>query len=132
MGLKISDESMTGDRTRHIAAYLANPAGPDDPQKPYWLVSWLPGRKLTRSQAVTAVMLAETTASGLQPGDRRWPHIDAWAAELGLTGSDAVVRTSEPLDPEDDWYASTADPDCDRVEDAEMADVQAREREAEA
>ena len=132
MGLKISDESMTGDRTRHIAAYLANPAGPDDPQEPHWAVSWLPGRKLTRNEAVTAMMLAETTASGLQPGDRRWPHIDAWAHELGLTGPDAVVRTSEPLDPEDDWYASTDDPDRDRLEDAEMADVQAHEREAEA
>ncbi len=27
---------------------------------------------------------------------RLWPHVDGWAAELGLTGPDAVVRASEP------------------------------------
>jgi len=27
---------------------------------------------------------------------RLWPHVDAWAAELGLTGPDAVARASEP------------------------------------
>jgi hypothetical protein len=26
---------------------------------------------------------------------RLWPHIDAWAGELGLTGPDAVVRVSD-------------------------------------
>ncbi len=130
MAIKITDETMSSDRTCHLAAYLANPAGPDDPQEPYWLVSWLPDRGLTRSQAVTAMMLAETTAGGLEPGDRRWPHIDGWAAELGLTGTDAVVRASKPLEPEAGWYAPAADPGRDRLEDAEMADVQAHEREA--
>ena len=131
MAIKITDETMSSDRTCHLAAYLANPAGPDDPQEPYWLVSWLPDRGLTRSQAVTAMMLAETAASGLEAGDRRWPHIDGWAAELGLTGTDAVARASKPMEPEGDRHAPAADPGRDRLEDAEMADVQqAHEREA--
>src|SRR5258708_2798739 len=105
MAIKITDETMTSDRTRHLAAYLDNPAGPDDPQEPYWLVSWLPDRKLTRSQAVTAMTLAETVSGGGARSDRMWPFVCSWAGELGLTGSDAVVRASEPLEPEDDWYA---------------------------
>ena len=27
---------------------------------------------------------------------RLWPHIEGWAAELGLTGHDAVNRISQP------------------------------------
>jgi hypothetical protein len=60
-----------------------------------WEVSWLPGQYLDRNEAITAMVLADTTASGdVNPGDRLWPHIRGWAAELRLTAHDAVARTA--------------------------------------
>jgi hypothetical protein len=121
MAIKITDESMTSDRTRHTARLVHYEAGDA------WHVSWLPGRVLDRNAAITAMNLAQTVGGGLEPGDRRWPHIDAWAEELGLTGPDAVVRAAEPGH---DWHTAAEDPDRDRVEDAEMAGHQAGEPEA--
>jgi hypothetical protein len=63
-----------------------------------WEVSWLPGRTLTRTQATTAMVIANVVGGrgvGLAD-DPIWPHLDNWAAELGLSGADAVVRVSEP------------------------------------
>src|SRR6266568_3830976 len=63
-----------------------------------WEVSWLPGRTLDRNQAVTAMTIADIVGGrgvGLSE-DPIWPHLDNWAAELGLSGPDAVVRASEP------------------------------------
>lgn len=63
-----------------------------------WQASWLPGRTLTRDQATTAMVIA-TIAGGRGVGpseDPIWPHLESWAAELGLSGPDAVVRASEP------------------------------------
>jgi hypothetical protein len=63
-----------------------------------WRVSWLPGRALSRTQAITAMVIA-TIVGGQGVGlsdDPLWPHLDNWAAELGLSGSDAVVRAFEP------------------------------------
>ena len=41
--------------------------------------------------------LADTAAqTGLHQGHRLWPHIQSWAAELGLTAPDAITRASEP------------------------------------
>jgi hypothetical protein len=67
-----------------------------------WRVSWLPDRLLTRAQAEAAMSIAE--AAGQMPSDcgpelyddTFWTRVDAWAAELGLVGSDAVVRAIEP------------------------------------
>ena len=43
------------------------------------------------------MVLADTTASGdVRPGDRLWPQIWSWAAELRLTAHDAVTRTASP------------------------------------
>ena len=51
-----------------------------------WVVSWLPSRLLTRSQAVTAMTLAETMCGpNIPPDSRMWPHIDGWCRELGLS-----------------------------------------------
>lgn len=88
MTLRIGDQEMTSDATRHTARQI---------QPGVWSVSWLPGRRLDRNQATTAMVLAETVATNeLHSGHRLWPHIDQWAAELGLTGPAAVVRASEP------------------------------------
>ena len=67
-----------------------------------WRVTWLPGRVLTRIQAITAMELAD--AVGQMPADCDpevyddgfWSRADSLAAELGLTGPAAVVRASEP------------------------------------
>ena len=85
---------MSSDMTRHTAQ-----ASPDG-----WEVSWLPGRVLSRDQATTAMVLTEAVAQMQAEGLSRvvdhthpmWRFIDAWAAELGLSGPDAVVRISEP------------------------------------
>jgi hypothetical protein len=66
-----------------------------------WRVSWLPDRLLTRTQAEAAMSIAE--AVGQMPSDcdpdlyddTFWTRVDAWAAELGLAGPDAVVRAME-------------------------------------
>jgi hypothetical protein len=82
---RIMDSVMFSDQTRHTAE--KQPDGT-------WILSWLPGRPLTRNQAITGMTIAEAVSRGLQPGDRLWPHLDGWASELGLSGPDAVVRAS--------------------------------------
>jgi hypothetical protein len=55
-------------------------------------VSWLPDRPLTHNQAVTALVLAMCVTDGATgPAHPRWPHVQGWAAELGLTAPDAVT-----------------------------------------
>ena len=106
MAITITNLIMRSDQTSHTARLWAgHTTGPGESEGPTpspWRVSWLPGRDLTRNQAVTAMTLAETagTTGDLHHGHRLWPFIDSWAAELGLTGPDAVVRASEPPDPE--------------------------------
>jgi hypothetical protein len=113
MSITITAERLTSDRTRHAAT-------PVDPADPYgrWVVSWLPDRTLTRNQAITAMTLAEEVAVITDDGqivDHRhpmWPAIDAWAAELDLTGPRAMVLVSETaadMDPvHDAWMAANA------------------------
>ena len=63
-----------------------------------WQVSWLPGRVLTAT-APSPPWSSPTAATGvhdLNERHRLWPHIESWAAELGLTGPDAVARASQP------------------------------------
>jgi hypothetical protein len=89
---------MTSDQTRHSAT--AWPV-PDEPT--LWSVTWLPGCALTRNQAITAMTLAEMIAVHADDltdsGSKYWLFIDGWAAELGITGPNAVAEAS--LSPED-------------------------------
>ena len=82
----ITDTHMTSPATPHTATATGHG----------WEVSWLPGRTLTRNQAITAMTIA-TIASGGVPraDDPIWLHLDGWAAELSLTAPGAVVRASE-------------------------------------
>jgi hypothetical protein len=63
-------------------------------------VSWLPGRTLTQNQAVTAMTIAEAVAGHADDladnGSTWWLHIDQWAAELGITGPNAVAEVAPP------------------------------------
>ena len=89
MTLTIHDTTMTGDHTPHTARQLPG-------RQPGWEVSWLPGQPLDRNTAVTAMILADTTAQAdLHEGHRLWPHIQGWAAELGLTAPEAITRITQ-------------------------------------
>jgi hypothetical protein len=60
-------------------------------------VSWLPGRVLDRNSTITAMILADQAGEhDVNERHRLWPIIQSWAAELGLTGSDAVNGVSRP------------------------------------
>ena len=86
MSIKITDEAMTSGTTPHSAR--AEEEG--------WSVTWLPGRVLTRNQATTAMVLAETVAGGINDHtDKRWLFIEGWADELGITGADAVAKINQ-------------------------------------
>ena len=89
MTLTINDTTMTSDQTAHTARQAADRNG--------WEVSWLPGRTLDRNTAITAMILADTTAErDLHEDHRLWPHIQSWAGELGLTAPGAIARVSQP------------------------------------
>jgi hypothetical protein len=91
MTLTINDTTMTSDQTGHTARQAPG-------RQHEWEVSWLPGQIMDRNTAITAMILADTVAEGdMHEGHRALPHIDGWAAELGLTGSDAIERASQPL-----------------------------------
>ena len=90
MTLTIYDTAMTSDQTGHTARQAPG-------RQHEWEVSWLPGQIMDRNTAITAMILADTAGEAdLHEGHRLWPHIEGWAAELGLTGSDAVARASQP------------------------------------
>ena len=91
MTLTINDTTMTSDQTPHTARHEHSRNG--------WQVSWLPGRILDRNSAITAMVLADTSADDrVREGHRLWPHIQSWAAELGLTGPEALAAASRPPD----------------------------------
>ena len=90
MTLTINDTTMTSDQTTHTARLAPG-------SQHLWEVSWLPGEVLNRNSAITAMILADhADERDLNEGHRLWPHVEGWAAELGLTGSDAVNRVSQP------------------------------------
>ena len=90
MTLTIDDTAMTSDQTSHAARQARG-------RQHEWEVSWLPGQIMDRNTAITAMILADTAAEAdVHEGHRLWPFIQGWAAELGLTGSNAIARASQP------------------------------------
>jgi hypothetical protein len=90
MTLTINDTTMTSDRTTHTARQAPGP-------QPGWEVSWLPDQTLDRNTAITAMTLADLAGEqNLYQGHRLWPHVQSWAAELGLTAPDAIERATQP------------------------------------
>ena len=84
-GITITEDTMTSELTSHRAKHINHG----------WKVTWLPGRMLDRNQATTAMVLAERAAQGVGARDPDWPFIESWAAELGLTGAEAVSQIVE-------------------------------------
>jgi hypothetical protein len=90
MTLTIFDTRILSDQTGHTAWLTASPT-------PGWQVTWLPGRRLDRNTAITAMTLADTASEGrIQPGHRLWPALQSWSEELGLSATDALTRISQP------------------------------------
>jgi hypothetical protein len=90
MTLTINDTTMTSDQTTHIARQAHSP-------QRGWEVTWLPGQLLDRNTAITAMTLADLAGEpDLGEGHRLWPAVQNWSAELGLSGSDAISRASQP------------------------------------
>jgi hypothetical protein len=88
MAIKIGDTAMTSETTGHSARHLPSGA---------WRVTWLPGSDLNRNEAITAMTLAETVANRpVTTEDRLWPHIEGWAAELGMGAEAAILGVRQP------------------------------------
>jgi len=89
MTLTIQDDSISSDHTTHTARLA-----PRHERSRH--VSWLPGGLMDRNTAITTMVLADGVAPGdVHAGHRIWPHIEDWAAELGLTAHDDLGRASE-------------------------------------
>lgn len=93
MALTITENKITGSGTRHTAI-LVGYTGAEEGTG--WRVSWLPGRLLDSNQAVTAMMIAEMCAGGIEPGSVRWVQVAGWAGELCVAAGDAVRLAAEP------------------------------------
>ena len=105
MTLTINDTTMTSDQTAHTARLAPG-------RQHRWEVSWLPGRALDRNSAITAMTLADlTTERDLDERHQLWPFIQGWAAELGLTGSDAINRVSRATGPRQQRERDSGRPD---------------------
>lgn len=90
MALRITGELISSDQTAHTARLARS-------NWHVWEVSWLPGWYVSHQTAIIAMTLAEAAAATeLHPWHRLWPHIEGWAAELGLTAPDALARASQP------------------------------------
>ena len=86
--LWIQRHAITSDHTRHAARPVLGAIHA-------WEVTWLPGRHLSRGEAVTAMVLADVTARQyVHERHWVWPHVQGWAAELGLTAPDALSLTA--------------------------------------
>jgi hypothetical protein len=100
---RITGAAMTSNATRHTATVDPRVVDVVEGGPTAWKVSWLPGRLFTRNQAITAMTIAEAVAVHADDladnASRWWLHIDGWAAELGITGPNAVAEAS--LSPED-------------------------------
>jgi hypothetical protein len=84
MTLTITDGKITSDQTEHTAELRHFEPGDA------WRVSWLPKRLMDRNAAITAMTLAEQFDRNGLWDYRSSANIDAWAAELGLSGPQAI------------------------------------------
>jgi hypothetical protein len=87
MSITITPKGMHSDQVWHWAV----PRNQDE-EYGEWVVSWLRDRSITRNQAITAMTIAELVTAGHGDRDENRRQIDQFAAELGLTGTDAVTR----------------------------------------
>jgi hypothetical protein len=106
MALNIQPDGITSDHTVHSAL-------PATDARHLWEVSWLPGRRVSRNNAITAMVIADLASPGhIDTGHWLWLHIERWAAELALTGPEALTKIANPPNWEDvDWGGAPEDPE---------------------
>jgi hypothetical protein len=86
MSIGLTDSQMVCNETGHTAQL-----GEEG-----WAVSWLPGRSLTRDEAITAMVLGEAAGRDPEPGSALWAAAESWAGELGLPNASAAIRMARP------------------------------------
>jgi hypothetical protein len=90
MALTILPDAITSDRTLHVAV-------PATDGRHLWEVSWLPGRRVSRDNAITAMVLADHASFGdMDAVHWLWPHFEGWASELALTAPEALTQIANP------------------------------------
>ena len=100
MTVTINDTTMTSDQTAHTARQASASQHLRE-------MSWLPGKALDRTSAITAMTLAgHASEHSLDERHRLWPFIQSWAAELGLTAPDVLAHLARPSD----WTMSADSP----------------------
>ena len=105
MTLTITGTTMTSDQTAHTARLAPGSQHLRE-------MSWLPGRALDRDSAITAMTLAGHVGDhDLNERHQLWPFIESWAAELGLTGSGAIHRITQPGGPRQQHDRESERPD---------------------
>jgi len=84
--LQYTDTAITSDATHHAANLLI-------PEANVWSLSWTPGMFRFR-QAEDAILLAEAAGQlvPLNSRDDAWRRIDEYAEQLGMSGTDAMLR----------------------------------------
>ena len=107
MTVTIIDTTMTSDQTGHTARQASASQHLRE-------VSWLPGKALDRTSATTAMTPAGPAGEAdLNEQYQLWPFIESWAAELGLTGSDAISRACQPSTPRQQHDRESERPDLE-------------------
>jgi hypothetical protein len=95
MALLIIADLITSDISPHDARRVTTCDGIDS-----WELSWLPGRRFTGYQAVTAMSAADHLARNPRPHDRIWWLIETWMADLALDQAEwPWPDQTEQLDP---------------------------------
>jgi hypothetical protein len=89
MGLTSLPDGITSDGTTHTARPAAD-------IKYLWEASWLPGRRVTRDDAVTAMPLADLVGPDTNSGHRLWARMEAGVRELGVSAPEALDRLAVP------------------------------------
>ena len=95
---------MTSDQTAHTARLAPG-------SQQLWEVSWLPSLRTNSAITAMATFADLTGEHDLNEQHQLWPFIQGWAAELGLTGSDAIGRVSRPASPRQQHDRESERPD---------------------
>ncbi|MGW4247219.1 hypothetical protein [Nocardia sp. NPDC004722] len=99
MTLHLTDRSITSDITPEVAYYIPDPGGGS------WMLSWLPGRLLTREQALEGMRLDELLSDPLVEGEAALWAGGVSAASLGVDLTEVVVRLVARIAERDAWRA---------------------------
>ncbi len=81
MSLRVNSERITSEVTG-VSAKFHPDAGADG--EGAWVLSAMPGRLLTRDEALTAMVLAGIYATNPPPEDDVWHYVRGWREKLGL------------------------------------------------